>query len=104
VEPEKEALFNETYRNECAPPVLQVPGVVPRARFKKQEVTLIIGGERETIRVENEATYNALYEIDSPEVLVRHTWIKTTEAGRWSGQVCPLTRNRRLVVYRKLAS
>jgi len=104
VEPEKEALFNEIYDNEHVPLLLKVPGVVAGARFKKQEVTLIIGGERKTIVVENEPTYNALYEIESPEVLVSDAWVKATEAGRWPGQVRPFTKNRRLVLYKKLAS
>jgi len=102
VEPEKEALFNEIYDNEHVPLLLKVPGVVAGARFKKQEVTLIIGGERKTIVVENEPTYNALYEIESPEVLVSDAWAKAVDQGRWPGQVRPFTKNRRHVLYRKL--
>ncbi|HEX7549319.1 MAG TPA: hypothetical protein VF579_01975, partial [Candidatus Methylomirabilis sp.] len=56
VEPAKDAIFNEVYDKEHVPMLLQVPGVISVARFKKQEVTLIVGGERKTIVVEAEPT------------------------------------------------
>ena len=102
VEPSREALFNEVYDKEHVPLLLKVPGVVAVARFKKQEVTLVIGGERKTIVVENEPTYNALYEIESPEVLVSDAWAKAVDQGRWPGQVRPYTKNRRHVLYTRL--
>ncbi len=102
VQPDKESLFNEVYDTEHVPLLLKVPGVVAIARFKKQEVTLVIGGERKTIVVENEPTYNAFYEIESPEVLVSDGWAKAVDQGRWPGQVRPYTKNRRHVLYRKL--
>ena len=102
VEPAKDAIFNEVYDKEHIPMLLQVPGVISVARFKKQEVTLVIGGERKTIVVENEPTYNALYEIESPEVLVSDAWAKAVDQGRWPGQVRPYTKNRRHVLYTRL--
>jgi hypothetical protein len=102
VEPAKDAIFNEVYDKEHVPMLLQVPGVISVARFKKQEVTLVIGGERKTIVVENEPTYNALYEIESPEVLVSDAWAKAVDQGRWPGQVRPYTKNRRHVLYARL--
>ena len=102
VEPSREALFNEVYDKEHVPLLLKVPGVVAVARFKKQEVTLVIGGERKTIVVEAEPTYNALYEIESPEVLVSEAWGKAVDQGRWPGQVRPYTKNRRHVLYSRL--
>ncbi|MCX5736647.1 MAG: hypothetical protein NTW68_20430 [candidate division NC10 bacterium] len=102
VEPSREALFNEVYDKEHVPLLLKVPGVVAVARFKKQEVTLVIGGERKTILVENEPTYNALYEIESPEVLVSEAWGKAVDQGRWPGQVRPYTKNRRHVLYARV--
>jgi hypothetical protein len=102
VEPAKDAIFNEVYDKEHVPMLLQVPGVISVARFKKQEVTLVIGGERKTIVVENEPTYNALYEIESPEVLVSDAWAKAVDQGRWPGQVRPYTKNRRHVLYTRL--
>ncbi len=82
VDPDKEALFNEVYDKEHVPMLLKVPGVVSVSRFKKQEVTLVIGGERKTIVLENEPGYNALYEIESPEVLVSDAWAKAVDQGR----------------------
>lgn len=102
VEPDKDALFNEVYDTEHVPLLLTVPGVVAVARFRKQEVTLVVGGERKTIVVENEPTYNALYEIESPEVLVSDAWAKAVDHGRWPGQVRPFTKNRRHILYKKL--
>ena len=102
VEPSREALFNEVYDKEHVPLLLKVPGVVAVARFRKQEVTLVIGGERKTIVVEAEPTYNALYEIESPEVMVSEAWGKAVDQGRWPGQVRPYTKNRRHVLYSRL--
>lgn len=102
VEPDKDALFHEVYDREHVPLLLKVPGVVAVARFKKQAVTLVIGGERKTIVVENEPTYNALYEIESPEVLVSEAWGNAVDQGRWPGQVRPYTKNRRHVLYSRL--
>lgn len=101
VEPDKEALFNEVYDAEHVPLLLKVPGVVAVARFRKQEVTLIVGGERRTVVVEGEPAYNALYEIESPEVLVSDAWARAVDQGRWPGQVRPFTKNRRHVLYKK---
>ena len=53
VEPAKEAVFNEVYDQEHVPLITTVPGVIAAARFKKQELTMIIGGERKTIVIEN---------------------------------------------------
>jgi hypothetical protein len=102
VEPEKESLFNEVYDKEHVPQLLKVPGVVSVARFKKQEVTLLIGGERKTVVFEEEPAYNALYEIESPEVLVSDAWGKAVDQGRWPGQVRPYTKNRRHILYRRI--
>jgi hypothetical protein len=102
VEPAKEALFNEVYDTEHVPLLLKVPGVVAVARFKKQEVTLVVGGERKTIVVESEPTYNAFYEVESPEVLVSEAWAQAVDSGRWPAQVRPYTTNRRHVLYARL--
>jgi hypothetical protein len=52
--------------------------------------------------MENEPTYNALYEIESPEVLVSEAWGNAVDQGRWPGQVRPYTKNRRHVLYSRL--
>ena len=102
VEPGKEAIFNEVYDAEHVPLLLKVPGVISVARFKTQELTMIIGGQRKTILVEKEPTYNALYDLESPEVLTSDAWAKAVDQGRWPGQVRPYTKNRRHVLYRRL--
>jgi hypothetical protein len=102
VEPGKETIFNEVYDAEHVPLLLKVPGVISVARFKTQELTMIIGGQRKTVVVENEPTYNALYEIESPEVLVSDAWANSVDQGRWPGQVRPFTKNRRHVLYRRI--
>ena len=102
VEPAKDALFNEVYDGEHVPLILKVPGVIAAARFKKQELTMILGGERKTIVVEHEPAYNALYELESPEVLTSEAWAKTVDQGRWPGQVRPYTTNRRHILYRRI--
>jgi hypothetical protein len=102
VEPDKETLFNEVYDTEHVPILKAVPGVIAVARFKTEPLTMIIGGERRTIVVENEPQYSALYELESPEVLTSDAWAKAVDRGRWPGQVRPFTRNRRHVLYRRV--
>jgi hypothetical protein len=103
VAPAKEALFNEVYDTEHVPLILTVPGVIAAARFRSRPVTMIIGGERRTIAAENEPRYQALYELESPEVLLSPAWAKVVDAGRWPDQVRPFTKNRRHVMYERLS-
>lgn len=102
VPPDQEALFNEVYDREHVPALLKVPGVIAVARFKAEPLTMMIGGERKTIVIENEPTYNALYEIESSAVLTSDAWAKAVELGRWPAQVRPHTKNRRHVLYRRI--
>jgi len=102
VEPEKEALFNEVYDREHVPLLLKVPGVVSVARLQTVPVTLVIGGQRRRIVVEGEPRYNALYEVESPEVLTSEAWAAAVDQGRWPDQVRPFTRNRRHVMFRRM--
>ena len=102
VEPAKEALFNEVYDTEHVPNLLKVPGVIAVARFKSGPVTMMLGGERRTIVIENEPRYNALYEVESPDVLVSPAWAKAVEEGRWPEQVRPHTKNRRHVMFERI--
>ena len=83
VDPSREALFHEVYDKEHIPALLEVPGVVSAARFKVRELTLMIGGERKTIDPQGAPRYNALYELESPEVLVTAAWARAVERGRW---------------------
>ena len=103
VQADKDAIFNEVYDREHVPSLLKVPGVIAVARFTSEPVTMMIGGERKTIVIESEPTYNALYEIESPEVLTSDAWAKAVEEGRWPAQVRPYTSNRRHVMYRRIS-
>lgn len=98
VDPEHEAIFNEVYDKEHVPNLSKVPGVLGITRYKREELTMNIGGERKTIRIENEPLYAAIYELESPEVLTSAAWDKAVEEGRWPAQVRPHTRNRRHVL------
>ncbi len=102
VEPAKEALFNEVYDTEHVPLILSVPGVISAARFRSRPVTMILGGERRTIVMDNEPRYNALYELESPEVLLSADWAKVVDQGRWPDQVRPYTKNRRHVMFERI--
>jgi hypothetical protein len=102
VAPDKDAVFNEVYDREHIPLLKTVPGVVSVARFKTEELTMIIGGEKKTIVMENQPRYLALYELESPSVLVSDPWAKAVDQGRWPGEVRPYTSNRRHVLYRRL--
>jgi hypothetical protein len=95
VDPAKEAVFNEVYDHEHVPILLGVPGVLSVARLKLEPLTMILGGEKRTIVAENEPRYSAIYEIESPEVLVSPAWSQAVDRGRWTGEVRPFTRNRR---------
>jgi len=102
VDPARETVFNEVYDREHVPSLLTVPGVIAVARFKREELTLSIGGEKRRIVIEGEPRYNALYEVESPEVLVSDAWAKAVERGRWPAEVRPFTKNRRHVLYRRM--
>ncbi len=102
VAPEREALFNQVYDTEHVPRLREVPGVISVARFKRVELSMVLGGERKRVVVEAEPSYNALYDLESPEVLVSDAWAKAVEWGRWPGEVRPHTRNRRHVLYQRL--
>ncbi len=101
VAPDKEALFNEVYDEEHVPLLSEVPGVLSVARFRTDELSMIVGGERKTIRIENEPTYTAIYELDGPDVLTSEAWGKAVDSGRWPGQVRPHTGNRRHVLLKR---
>ena len=98
VDPEHEAIFNEVYEQEHVPYLSEVPGVLSISRYERQELVMNIGGERKTIRIENEPRYTAIYELTSPDVLTSEAWDKAVEKGRWPSEVRPYTRNRRHVL------
>ncbi len=98
VEPDKEALLNEVYDTEHVPALLKVPGVRSITRCVAEPFTMSMGGEERSVAVGDEPKYSAIYEIDSPDVLVSEDWATAVEAGRWPEQVRPYTRNRRQVL------
>ena len=98
VRPDKEGVFNEVYDTEHVPLLQTVPGVIAIARLKTEELTMILGGERQTIVVEGEPRYSALYEIESPDVLTSDAWAAAVDQGRWPDEVRPYTTNRRHVL------
>jgi hypothetical protein len=103
VDPAHERLFNEVYDTEHVPSLLSVPGVIAVSRFEREPLTMSIGGQLKTIVIEDAPRYGALYEIESPEVLVSEAWARAVEKGRWPAQVRPHTRNRQHTLYRRLA-
>ena len=102
VAPDKEALFNEVYDREHVPTILNVPGVVSALRFRRRPLEMIIGGERKKIVIEGEPTYTALYELESPSVLVSPEFAKAVELGRWPGEVRPFTKNRKHFMWERI--
>jgi len=101
VDPAKEDLFNELYDTEHVPLLLKVPGVLSARRYKSEPLTMFIAGKQQTIVAESEPRYSAVYELESPEVLVSAAWAQAVDQGRWPTEVRPYIRNRRLVL-RKL--
>lgn len=98
VEPGKETLMSEVYDQDHLPSIASVPGVRSVTRFQRRDLSLIIGGELRTVKLENEPISTVLYEIDAPEVLVSDEWARRVEAGRWPSEVRPFTKNRRHVL------
>ena len=102
VDASREALFNEVYDAEHVPLLTAVPGVISVTRFRTRPLTMLLGGERKTMVFESEPRYNALYEIESPDVLLTDAWGRAAEQGRWPGQVRPHTKNRRHLLFERI--
>ena len=79
--------------------IAKVPGVHAAARMEGEPFVMSIGGEEKRV-AQDGPHYSALYEIDSPHVLVSQEWAKASEAGRWPGEVRPFTCNRRHALYK----
>lgn len=102
VTPEREALFHEVYDTEHVPLILTVPGVIGAARFQTRPLTMMLGGERRTMDPQGAPRFHALYEVESPDVLLTDAWAKAVEQGRWPGQVRPHTSNRRHLLLERI--
>ena len=80
---------------------MQVPGVISATRFEIQPFSMIIGGERKTMDPQGAPRFHALYELESPDVLLSAAFAKAVDQGRWPGQVRPHTSNRRHLMMKK---
>ena len=103
VEPDKEALFNEVYDEEHVPQLLKVPGVIAVTRLSTEPLVVSMGGKRQAIAAEGEPKFLALYEIESPDVLVSDAWAEAVEIGRWPEMVRPYTSNRHHILRKVIA-
>jgi hypothetical protein len=95
---DKEALFNEVYDTEHVPLLSKVPGVLGVTRMKTEPAAFNLAGERKMLDGGSEPTYVAIYELESPDVLLSKEWGEAAEKGRWPSEVRPFTSNRRHIV------
>ena len=79
-------------------PDTKVPGVRGVTRLRTEPAAFNIGGERKTLDGAGQAHYVAIYEIDSPAVLLSKEWAEAGEKGRWAKEVRPYTTNRSHIV------
>jgi hypothetical protein len=84
VAPDKEALFNEVYAEHIGY-LSKVPGVRRVMRAKTEPAAVMIGGEKKPLTGDGEPAYTAIYELDSPDILMSQAW-KKTSASRPLGQ------------------
>jgi hypothetical protein len=101
---DREQLFHEVYDTEHVPLILTVPGVVSATRFETRPLTMMLGGERKTMDPQGAPRFHALYELESPDVLLSAAWAKAVEEGRWPAQVRPHTSNRRHLLLQRLTA
>lgn len=96
VDPEREGLFESVYNTEHVPALLEVEGVRAIRRYRRADTLKIgLGGEIRHLSFPAEPRFTAIYEIDTPQVLLTEAWARAVEFGQWSRAVRPYTRNRR---------
>jgi len=95
---DKEDLFNEVYDKEHVPYISEVPGVGAITRSTREPLAMLLGGEKKTMDPGNEPKYTAIYELDSPDVLLSDAWADACERGRWATDVRQHTTNRRHIL------
>jgi hypothetical protein len=100
VDADKESLFNEVYDTEHVPHLSKVPGVVSVTRLKIEPLRVMMGGEVKTVHTEGLQRYSCIVELASPDVLMSREWSEAVDAGRWSSEVRPFTRNRHHTLHR----
>ncbi len=99
IDAEYEDLFNEVYDTEHVPYLLEVDGVNSVTRIKGEAFVMAMAG-REERKPAPQPIYTAIYEIDSPDVLVSAAWAEAVERGRWGSDVRPYTTNRSHKLYK----
>jgi hypothetical protein len=67
-------------------------------RMKTEPAAFNIGGQRKVLDGAGAPTYMAIYELDSPDVLLSKEWAEAGEQGRWPAEVRPFTTNRHHIV------
>ena len=102
VEPEKEALFNEVYDTEHVPFISEVPGVLGATRSTREPLKMMLAGKEQVMDPGTEPKYSAIYELESPDVLLSAAWAEAGERGRWPTEVRPFTTNRRHILRKVL--
>jgi len=75
---------------------------VSATRFAVQPFSMVLGGERKTMDPQGAPRFHALYELESPDVLLSEAFAKAVDQGRWPGQVRPHTSNRRHLMLKRL--
>ena len=103
VDADKEALFNEVYDTEHIPYLTKVPGVVSATRLKADMLRVTMGGETKTVEPTG-PRYVCILELANPNVLTSAAFATAVDAGRWSKEVRPFTRNRHHSLHRVLKS
>ena len=99
IAPDREALFNEVYDTEHIPLILKVPGVRAASRLSGEPFSMRLAGET-VAKAHDGPRYTAIYEIDSPNVLMSDAWVAAAEHGRWPTEVRPFTTNRRHQIFK----
>jgi hypothetical protein len=101
---EHEQIFHDVYDTEHVPSLLEVPGILSVRRLRREATLKIaLGGQITEFQFPKEPNFTALYELESPEVLVSAEWVKAVEAGRWGEMVRPHTYNRRHTLHETIA-
>lgn len=96
IEPEREALFQSVYNSEHVLALLEVDGVRSIHRYRRaDDLKISLGGEVRNLVFPAEPRFTAIYEIDTPHVLLTQAWANAVEFGQWSTAVRLYTSNRR---------
>ena len=98
IDSNKQQVIDDVYDKEHVPFLAEVPGVISIARFQTEKLRLSIGGDIKDIVVENQPKHTALYEIESPDVLISREWGEAVEKGSWAKEVRPFTMNRKHIL------